>query len=59
MGKGLGEMLERGENEGVVVELLERGAAVAERWNRRSRRWGGRMGGGGGEAGSADRSRSI
>ena len=45
VGKGLGEMLERGEKKGVVVELLERGAAVAERWNRRSRRWGGRMGG--------------
>ena len=41
MGKGLSEMLERGEQEGVVVEL-------EERWNSRSRRWGIRMGGGGG-----------
>ena len=60
MGKGLGEILERGDQEGVVVDLAEGGAAVAERWNRRSRRWGRWMGGGGiGEAGSADRSRSI
>ena len=44
MGKGLGEMLERGEQEGVVVDL-------AERWNRRSRIWGSRMGGGGGKCG--------
>ena len=48
MGKGLGEMLERDEQEGVVVELSERGEAVTERWNRRSRRWGSRMGGVGG-----------
>ena len=48
VGKRLGEMLERGENEGVVIELSERGAAVEERWNRRSRRWGSRMRGGGG-----------
>ena len=47
MSKGLGEILERGDQEGVVVELAEGGAAVAERWNRRSRRWGRRMGGGG------------
>ena len=61
MGKGLGEMLERGGQEGVVVELAEGGAAVAERWKRRNRRWGSRMGGWGegGEEGSADRSRSI
>ena len=45
MRKGLGEILERGEQEGVVFEL-------AERWNRQSMRWGG-------EAGSADRSCSI
>ena len=37
MGKGLGEILERGEQEGVVVELAEGGAAMAQRWNRRSR----------------------
>ena len=42
MGKGLSEMLERGEQEGVVVEL-------EERWNRRSRRWEIRKGGGGGQ----------
>ena len=41
MGKGLGEMLERGEQEGVVVDL-------EERWNRWNRIWGSRMGGGGG-----------
>ena len=54
-------MLERGGQEGVVVELAEGGVAVAERWNRRSRIWGSRMGGWGegGEEGSADRSRSI
>ena len=53
--------MERGEQEGVVVELAEGGAAVAERWNRRSRIWGSRMGGWGeeGEEGSVDRSRSI
>ena len=44
MGKGLGGILERGDQEGVVIELAEGGAAVAERWNRRSRRWGTRMG---------------
>ena len=61
MGKGLSEILQRGDQEGVVVELSERGATVAERWNRRSRRLGSRMGGRGegGEEGSADRSRSI
>ena len=45
MGKGLGKILERWEQEGVVVELSERGGAVAERWNKRSRRWGSRIGG--------------
>ena len=48
MGKGFGEILEKGEQEGVVVELAEWGRAVAERWNRRSRIWGSRMGGEGG-----------
>ena len=41
--------MERGYKEGVVIELSERGASVAERWNRQSRRWGSRMGGGGRE----------
>ena len=51
MGKGLGGILERGEQEGVVIELAEGGAEVAERWNRRSRRWWIRMGGGEGGGG--------
>ena len=48
MGKGLGGILEREEQEGVVIELAEGGKEVVERWNRRSRRWWSRMGGGGG-----------
>ena len=44
MGKGLGEILERGEQEGVVVEL-------EERWNSQSKRLGNRIGGERGDEG--------
>ena len=48
VGKDLGGILERGEQEGVV--LVAAGVtAVAYWWKRRSQRWGSSMGGGGGQ----------
>ena len=40
----MGETLERGDQEGVVVFLAEELAAVTEQWNRRSRIWGSKRG---------------
>ena len=45
-GKGLGGLLGRGEQEGVILEA-EGGGGVVEWWKRWIRRWGIRMGGGG------------
>ena len=44
----MGEILKREEQDGVVIDFSERDATVTERWNRRSRIWGSRMGGRGG-----------